>query len=272
MPQEKKTKKQLERRSTRHFREQTRPPLIGEGAYYAENGSVRQIKHSEFCKNTTTMNCAVCKVPVCDSCGFRCLAHFCFNHFCDAHKEYTYNSTCPHTAFPDQPSKNEAAPKIENSSQLSLLSHSAMNHEDSHDLQLKKTKPEEVKTKLRREEDDDDNDEQIRHPLIGEDGVFYRVPHQFFRYYINKNEVAPTIENSSQLSLSSHSAMNHEDEKLEDSHDLQLKKTKTEKSRRAKVNKRISVDCLLIVQWNMIRITITIQFTLIAQCCAISIS
>ena len=147
MPQKKEPKKQLEKQPPRRFHEQIRPPLIGEGAYYAANGSVRQIRHSALCKNTATVNCAVCKVPVCHSCGFRCGAFYCFNHFCNAHEKYAHDLACPHTAFPDQSSKNEAAPEIENSSQLSLSSHSAMNHEDSRDLQLKKTKTEEIKTK-----------------------------------------------------------------------------------------------------------------------------
>ena len=171
MPQKKKPKKQLANRTPRrfreqkqlanptplHFREQTRPPLIGEGAYYGADGRIYQSRHSALCKNTTTVNCAVCKVPVCYSCGFKCEAFNCFIHFCHVHEEYAQDLACPHTTFPDQSSKNEATPKIENSSQLSLSSHSAMNHEDekledSHDLQLKKTKTEEVKTKLRKDE------------------------------------------------------------------------------------------------------------------------
>ncbi len=94
--------------STRHVEIAPKPPLVGEGAYYAPNGSVRQVKHSELCKNTATTACAACGVTICFGCGWRCSAHECFNHFCDSHKEWARNLKCPHAAFPAPTSKNEA--------------------------------------------------------------------------------------------------------------------------------------------------------------------
>jgi len=66
------------------------------GSYIAPNGQVRQIKHNKSCEHKISAYCSECGDPICWSCGFRCLAYYCFAAYCHKHKHLQFLETCPH--------------------------------------------------------------------------------------------------------------------------------------------------------------------------------